>query len=272
MRTYFLLLLCVTKNLSPKLSWRIALRPLHYAVKNGHLDVIKVLLKAGASPSSRRKVCAVTTSCIFVHQGGTESSAVRLPCGPLASDVGPYGSILNFSALSIASILLDGYGCHVPRLKSMDRHLIRHGCSLGPSVDMDAACRGLKLVQPRNDSICSAGYGSLSIRLQQVSVGKLFRPLAFRANVLQPCPFIYRALTDEEPQVEHIRFKLILISHIFFAFRFSCEYLLLRLMTSQPLTWRRSVETPMLFASCLRHGPIQKPWMMGDNRGSVSLP
>lgn len=31
-------------------------RPLHYAVKGGHLGVVKLLLKAGASPSSRRKV------------------------------------------------------------------------------------------------------------------------------------------------------------------------------------------------------------------------
>lgn len=31
-------------------------RPLHHAVKGGHLGVVKLLLKAGAAPSSRRKV------------------------------------------------------------------------------------------------------------------------------------------------------------------------------------------------------------------------
>lgn len=31
-------------------------RPLHVAVQEGHLGVVKLLLKAGASPSSRRKV------------------------------------------------------------------------------------------------------------------------------------------------------------------------------------------------------------------------
>ncbi len=31
-------------------------RPLHYAVIEGHLGVVKLLLKAGASPDSRRKV------------------------------------------------------------------------------------------------------------------------------------------------------------------------------------------------------------------------
>lgn len=31
-------------------------RPLHYAVLEGHLGVVKLLLKAGASPSTRSKV------------------------------------------------------------------------------------------------------------------------------------------------------------------------------------------------------------------------
>eukprot|EP00752_Nemacystus_decipiens_P011626 g10321.t1 len=57
-------------------------RPLHYAVLKGHLGVVKLLLKAGALPSSRRKVDEKSSLELAVERGDTDVLAELLAAAP----------------------------------------------------------------------------------------------------------------------------------------------------------------------------------------------